>query len=104
MESPIAGRTSECLLRFEDLCEQYAEASIADSATHFRIWAANLGAFHPINDTKSADYRLRSAPAVVKNITDVLDELSETLDDVKGIISGSHVDQGLMQGGNGESA
>jgi hypothetical protein len=56
--------------------------------SRFRLWSNNLGACHPVEDQRSADYRLRAAPDVQKRIIQLLEELCEDLDDIREIQSG----------------
>lgn len=101
MQSPVAHRTAQCLKKFKALSETGTQEDgdrvlISDTATRFRTWSSNLGAFHPVTDPKSADYRLRESPAIVKHVSEVLDELLETLNDIGDILSGSRADQSLL--------
>jgi len=105
MESPVSARTLRCFEHFEDLHsailagnQDDAEAAVkvVDALARFRIWATNLGAHHPVSDLKSADHRLRSAPAVLKHLTDVLDDLCDTLQDAVDIANGSRPDQSTI--------
>lgn len=73
------------------------DAGLVDCAFRFRLWAGNLGAFHPITDGKSADYRLRSAPTIRKHLVEVLGELVDTLLDIEAIIAGNRIDESLIQ-------
>lgn len=104
MQSPISSRTSQCLKHFTRLqakqktfrqSEAGETNEVDDSTARFRIWAANLGAYHPAEDHKSADHRLQSAPAIVKHLSEVLDDLTSTLKDAADIADGTRADQGL---------
>ncbi|KAK6416297.1 hypothetical protein LTR95_017477, partial [Oleoguttula sp. CCFEE 5521] len=64
-----------------------------DSLARFRIWAGNLGAWHPRCDRRSADYRLRDAPEVGDRLVELLEELTDTNSDVRAIVSGSAKDR-----------
>lgn len=104
--NPQLGRISEAALRvqtsFEDIATRQHEHHDQDSnsATHlvdcharFRIWASNLGAWHPSNDKRSADWRLRDAPEVEDRLAELLEELIETNEDILHIVSGDHANR-----------
>ena len=106
--SPIADRALKCLNTYSRLGEiepgptdgsKESYAYLKDSSTRYQIWAANLGALHPISDSRSADHRLREAPVITKHLSDVLDELCETLEDIEAILTGERADQSELQGG-----
>ena len=64
-----------------------AHAQLTDCISRFRIWASNLGAWHPSSDMRSADYRLRDAPEVEERIAELLEELVETNEDICTVLS-----------------
>lgn len=55
------------------------EHDIEDSFSRFRLWAGNLGAFHPAKSSKSLDYRLRKEPDVRHRLEQILTELNALL-------------------------
>lgn len=89
--SAIASRAKRSLLNLERLVgvlEQPGYESIGISASEavdilgrFKIWAANIGAFQDINIKSSLEFRVRDAPKIASQITELLDELTESLDD-----------------------
>lgn len=108
MESPISDRTSQCLTVFEQLQslvwtvspqDRESNVAIVDSTSRCRLWAVNFGAFHPVTDRRSADYRLHTTPTITRHLLKVLDELYETLRDIQVIVTGKRVDESLLQSG-----
>ncbi|OQO14048.1 hypothetical protein B0A48_00924 [Cryoendolithus antarcticus] len=102
MDGAESGRiyvaTSRCLASFHaitDVSSEDANLSTqhADSLARFRIWAGNLGAWHPRSDRRSADHRLRDAPEVEDRLVELLEELTDTNGDVRAIVSGSAKDR-----------
>ncbi|KAG4435673.1 hypothetical protein IFR05_008839 [Cadophora sp. M221] len=95
--SSIASRAKGCLAQLErlvGLLKQPDQQPIGLSATEavdtlgrFRIWAANIGALQDIHTKSSLAYRVRDAPKISKQITELLDELAQSLDDVHSIAS-----------------
>lgn len=87
----IASRAKGCLAqlgRLVGLLEEPDQELIGLSATEvvdtlgrFRIWAANIGALQDIHTKSSLAYRLRDAPKIARQITELLDELAESLED-----------------------
>ncbi len=93
----IAQLVAACQKQFEavqSIQSSSAETAVVkdtisiENAARFRLWAANIGAFHPQLDAKSADHRLRDAPVIIRAITDILRELSEVLGDIGSILAG----------------
>ena len=54
---------------------------VCDELGRFRIWAGNIGAFQTIKLQSSLDYRLREAPKILRQIVQLLEDLSESLQD-----------------------
>ncbi|KAK4501026.1 hypothetical protein PRZ48_006832 [Zasmidium cellare] len=97
--SAIADRTKTCLHTFNTILGlitsgQDAQDVVNDNLSRFRIWAGNIGAYHV--DSKSADYRVRDAPEIKDRIIELLDELEETNDEVRAIVSGEREDAALV--------
>ncbi|KAK6424121.1 hypothetical protein LTR95_016435, partial [Oleoguttula sp. CCFEE 5521] len=102
MDGADSGRiyvaTSRCLASFHAITDVSSEdvnlsTQHADSLARFRIWAGNLGAWHPRSDRRSADHRLRDAPEVEDRLVEILEELTDTNGDVRAIVSGSAKDR-----------
>jgi hypothetical protein len=47
----------------------------------FKIWAGNIGALQTIKWQSSLDYRLREAPKMLRQVVQLLEDLSESLQD-----------------------
>ena len=90
----VAGLTREVNTRWGAIEKLDTELSVSwrqvavNERSRFRLWSNNLGACHPVEDQKSADHSLRAAPDVRRRITQLLDELCESLDDIQAIQSG----------------
>jgi hypothetical protein len=59
------------------------ENQLDDSLGRFRIWAGNIGALQKKENKSSLDFRLREAPKIAIQISEVLDDLVEGLGDGK---------------------
>jgi len=59
----------------------FSSKDIEDEFERYRLWAGSLGAFHPSDDTRSLDYRLRDAATVRKRALELLGELCGLLSD-----------------------
>jgi len=70
-----------------------ADTQLTDCLSRYRIWASNLGAWHPRSDERSVDYRLRDVPEVEDRIAELLQELTETNEDILRILSGDQVNK-----------
>jgi hypothetical protein len=88
-ESTVADLTQVAYIRWsaiEDLntvlSASWRQVTL-DHALRFRLWSNNLETCHPVNDHRSADHRLRAAPDVKKRIAQLLEELCESLDDIR---------------------
>ena len=53
--------------------------AIEDAFEKYQLWAGNLGAFHNSSDTRSLDFRFRSATPVKKRTLELLGELFDLL-------------------------
>ncbi|KAK4560770.1 hypothetical protein LTR86_005349 [Recurvomyces mirabilis] len=105
MQSPIASRTKKILQLFEHVGQsspaaayqqtRFAVVDLEDSIAQFRLWAANLGAYHPVSDQRSVDSRLFNVPALRENVTEQLDDLLEVLRDIDDIRQGVREDGSL---------
>nr|OQO26600.1 hypothetical protein B0A51_08281 [Rachicladosporium sp. CCFEE 5018] len=99
MDGAESGRifvaTTRCLASFHAITPGNIDISTqhADLLARFRIWAGNLGAWHPRSDRRSADHRLRDAPEVEDRLVELLEELTDTNSDVRAIVSGSALDR-----------
>ncbi|KAL2067320.1 hypothetical protein VTL71DRAFT_1744 [Oculimacula yallundae] len=95
--SSIALRARKCLAHLERLVGLLkqpdpehiglTELEAVDVLDRFRIWAANIGALQDVNMKSSLEHRVRDAPKIAKQITELLDELAESLEDVHLIAS-----------------
>jgi hypothetical protein len=90
--SPIASQYRLCVSYFNKLsslvkaAEHQSLFGISHTAVcgelgRFRIWAGNIGALQTIKLQSSLDYRLREAPKIFRQIVQLLDDLSESLQD-----------------------
>lgn len=91
--SPIATRTQAILEAFEELQKLSSDhardardadtlnGDLDDRLSRFRLWAGNLGAYHPKEDARSLDSRLRDAPEVAERILELLSELLDLFQD-----------------------
>ncbi|KAK5112294.1 hypothetical protein LTR85_011566 [Meristemomyces frigidus] len=68
-------------------------SQLEDNAARFRIWVGNIGAHHQREDKRSADYRLRDAPAATARVLELLNELTSTNDELRAIVRGERADQ-----------
>ncbi|GAB7360744.1 hypothetical protein MBLNU230_g0618t1 [Neophaeotheca triangularis] len=99
--SPIQERTSKILQKTHQLVHN-ADLHISDRAlavdadTRFRLWAGNIGAYHPISDPRSADARLKDSPEVVNRLVEVLNELCEIQTEAQDIMNGARPDGSLV--------
>lgn len=59
---------------------------IEDAFEKYQLWAGNLGAFHNAGDTRSLDYRFRSAAPIRKRTMELLEELLDLLQNCKSSI------------------
>ena len=84
--SPLHDAAIRCLGTFKILLEaglEEARLTIEDNYARFRIWAGNIGAFQPLSSKSSADFRLREAPEVANRILEILEDMSETNEDIR---------------------
>lgn len=51
--------------------------TVEDELGRFRVWGANLGAFHESNSTASLDYRLKNGPKMRKSVITGLERLND---------------------------
>jgi len=58
-----------------------SHTAVCDELGRFRIWAGNIGALQTIKLQSSLDYRLREAPKILRQIVQLLEDLSESLQD-----------------------
>ncbi|KAH7403443.1 hypothetical protein BKA64DRAFT_450220 [Cadophora sp. MPI-SDFR-AT-0126] len=95
--STIASRAKRSLALLERLIELLKKpgqesiglfaSEAVDALDRFRIWASNIGAFQDINVKSSLEYRIRDAPKIANQITELLGELIESLEDIYSIAS-----------------
>lgn len=94
-EVTITGSTQDVYTRWTAIEELDTELAsswrqvTSDELSRFRLWSNNLGATHKENDPRSADHRLHAVPDVRRRILQLLDELSESLDEIHAIQSGA---------------
>lgn len=69
---------------------------LTNECGRFQLWATNLGAHQHARSPKSADYRLLGAPLVVRRIVEVLQQLDETLENIRAILTGERLDSCQM--------
>ncbi|EPE25518.1 hypothetical protein GLAREA_01430 [Glarea lozoyensis ATCC 20868] len=88
MDSQLASRAARCLQLFgrflehpENLLEDKYQLQMTDLLGRYKLWAGNIGAFHPNTMKTSIDIRLRENVRVSKRISDLLDELAESLEE-----------------------
>ncbi|KFY58816.1 hypothetical protein V497_04637 [Pseudogymnoascus sp. VKM F-4516 (FW-969)] len=102
--SPVALRATNCALLFNQLTslsehiDQVSKSQALDEFSRFKLWAGNIGALHPFSIKTSLDFRLRENSRVSKRITDLLDELAESLEEAYSLTSG------ITEGHSAESA
>lgn len=65
--------------------ESTAIQQIRDAFDRFRVWARNIGAQHDSKDPRSLEQRLRQIPELVAGIRDLLQELDETLCEIRDV-------------------
>lgn len=93
--SSIAPCVKECISLFTrctDVLQQPDQSNdfavsnhqLVDSLGRFRIWAGNIGATQGAEVKSSLEYRLREAPKVASQISEILNDLLESLEDGKG--------------------
>lgn len=90
----LAPHVKACVNLFNELSHlpgatPSVQTSLNDHLGRFRIWAGNIGAFQENPLPSSLDYRLREAPKVAEQIRDLLDDLCETLRDLRPILCGN---------------
>ncbi|SPO06803.1 uncharacterized protein DNG_09497 [Cephalotrichum gorgonifer] len=105
MES-TSDRVSDCLEGFKDLSRALREleaaredgdvsqahfndmplASVEDELRRFKVWAGNIGAHR--KGRSSINYRLRDASHVLRQVINLLRDLSESLSDAMEIVTG----------------
>jgi len=84
----VAERVAQCLQLFTDMSQTVRDPSRAVPAgsfdanldaefDRFKIWSGNVGAHR--TDNSSLDYRLREAMALRDRVTELLDELLESI-------------------------
>jgi hypothetical protein len=92
--SPISVRAKKCtdlLTQCSELFRQpdhedYSGVSsdeISDSLGRFRIWAGNIGALQQAEVKSSLDHRVRDTPKIAAQISKILDDFVESLEDGK---------------------
>jgi hypothetical protein len=92
LASPIASQGKACAALFDRLCALFengeqqltykiSHLEVCDCYGQFKIWAGNIGALQTIQSTSSLDYRLREVPKVSKQVTSLLEDLGEVLED-----------------------
>lgn len=105
----IAEAAAKCASSFEAIAtgnreyqhESSAKVHLADCLSRFRIWASNLGAWHASSDKRSASHRLRDAPEVEDRIVELLEELTETSEDILHIVSGDQANRSIGDSDDG---
>lgn len=84
----IADYSQKCALLFDQLMHQLGSnkneaklstVAVSDEYGRFKIWAANIGAFHPGTSSKSLDYRLHEASQVGDQVKKILQDLKTSL-------------------------
>lgn len=84
----IADCSHKCALLFDQLTHQLGSnengaelstAALSDEYGRFKIWAANIGAFHPGTSSRSLDYRLREASQMGDQVEKILKDLKVSL-------------------------
>jgi hypothetical protein len=89
LSSPIRDATLRCVQSFDAVLESACGKDISkaeDNLSRFRIWAGNIGAFHSLPSRVSADFRLREAPEVRSRILELLDDISETNNELHALL------------------
>lgn len=88
-QSTVSVCTRDALKRWSALEQLDTEEAVswrqtaADKLSRFRLWASNLGAYHD-----PADYRVRTASDVRIRIVQLVQDLSQYLDEIFDILSG----------------
>ncbi|RYP44264.1 hypothetical protein DL768_009268 [Monosporascus sp. mg162] len=59
--------------------------AVTDALERFKLWAGNIGAVHPADSKLSLEFRLAAAPELLEQVSDLLDDLIEALDDCKSL-------------------
>lgn len=107
----IADATASCLQHFSRCLSAWADADadckittgFVDSKQRFDLWTDDLGARHPPDSKKSADYRLSEAPALAKQLSSLLHELHDALQDAGDVATGVRPDQSELSSGSSGS-
>lgn len=97
----IAEATYRCTRDLERIVASDSKAALdkevasylLDSQQRFVLWAENFGALHRLDSRKSADHRLKEAPALARHILSLLAELHEAAKDAADIVCGIRPDQ-----------
>lgn len=90
--SPIASHGRLCVDYFDKLRlllqdqdpQKHAGISystVCDELGRFRIWAGNIGALHEKREKSSLEFRLREAPKIADQVVELLQDLSESLEE-----------------------
>ena len=77
---PVSGTASAPTVTIE---------SLVDVSERFGLWARNIGALHPPESKLSLDSRRQNAPEIQEWVSELLDDLTEALNDRKFEFKGS---------------
>ncbi|RYP19184.1 hypothetical protein DL765_003499 [Monosporascus sp. GIB2] len=108
--SSIADRVVQCLGGFESIASAHPGmqldesrekiiTAINDELARFKLWSGNIGAHRA--GRSSLDYRLRDSSRLREQVAKLLDELTQSLDEVEAILSGKATpwDEEIRDGG-----
>ncbi|RDL42221.1 uncharacterized protein BP5553_02200 [Venustampulla echinocandica] len=94
ISSPVASQAKICLELFDLVAEFPSIGSeAADCFGRFKLWAGNLGALHGLEIESSLDFRLRNTPKIATQIIDLLEELTESLEEAYSIASNTRANR-----------
>ncbi|GKU08644.1 unnamed protein product [Fusarium langsethiae] len=106
MEESIADSVRKCLDKFCTIrkavspeavtLDKKTALGIGEEEARFKVWSANIGAHSA--GRRSLQYRLRDASHLQKQVTSLLNELSQLLEDAFLIMSGSKVPWDCVEG------
>ncbi|KAK5662142.1 hypothetical protein OQA88_8047 [Cercophora sp. LCS_1] len=111
MAEIIANHVSKCLARFRDLVDprdgvelDFPDVAVLlqmkDELSRFKVWAGNIGAHR--TGMSSLDYRLRDASHIKTQVTSLLQDLIQLVDDATAIAKGDQIPWDQQEAGEVE--
>lgn len=70
-----------------DVSQGISKSEVSDTLGRYRIWTGNIGVFQQSEPKSSLSFRIRDAPKIRGQITELLDDIAESLDDAYQIVS-----------------